>query len=116
MLIGLVTHVGLGVLLGIFFTAAALSKKKSDESNGPNGGGSGLRVALGNILTVIVAFVALIFIMKFARDYQPRSWINLAALLSTSILAALVLWRLVFSYALKKAANEKGNNRGHTPN
>lgn len=97
-LMDLVIHVGLGLVLGIFFTAAALSKKKSDEFKAANEKLARKPIIFGNILTVAIAFVALILIMKFARDYQPRSWINLAALLATWIISGLASWHLIFSY------------------
>lgn len=97
MLIDLVIHVGLGLVLGILFTVAVLAKRKVDQSKAANAPGPRHPVVLASILTVIVGFVSLILIMKFARDYQPRSWMNLAALLGTWLIFWLALGRLILS-------------------
>lgn len=96
MLLDLFIHIGLGLVLGVLFAASALSKMKTDGQKAGTSVGARIAIYGQNILIVGVAFVALIFIMKFARDYQPRSWINLAALIVTWVATGLVCWRMVF--------------------
>lgn len=83
-------HVLLGVVLGASFVAAALSRHYSGSKKG------NIPAALLNIFVVAVCFAILVLVMKFVRNYEPRSWLNLATLLISSVSSGIGGWWLLF--------------------
>lgn len=95
-LLALLIHVGLGVILGAVFAAAGFAKLRSDGLQKDCSVWVRFTTYAQNILIVCIALAVLVVVMKFARDYQPRSWVYLVALLVTWIATGAGCWRFVF--------------------
>ena len=94
--ISIVIHVFLGMVLGIVFMAASLSKFKMNRKVVDAGSRSRAKFILENILFVGVAVATLLLVMKFVRDYEPRYWVNIISLVISWAVSWYVSWRILF--------------------
>ena len=83
-------HVLLGFVLSASFVAAALSRRYSGSKKG------NIPATLLNIFVIAVCFAILVVVMKFVRNYEPRSWLNLATLLISWVSFGIGGWQLLF--------------------
>ena len=95
MIADMLIHAGLGCVLGVQFAAAALLKKKLSDKKDNGKSRTPLSLYFQNILFVLLAFVSLVIIMKFVRNYQPSSWANLIVFVVSAVAFGYGCWRLL---------------------
>ncbi len=88
-IVGLCLHLAIGAGFGAIFPSAAYARSYHAEAFGMSG-------ASQFITEPLAAVLVLVPVMVFVRNYQPQSWANLLALVSSTLVTALFGWRLLF--------------------
>jgi hypothetical protein len=86
MMVSILIHIGLGLVLAFLFAVLATLKSRSGRLISRVTQYRRAFVYMQNILLAVVTFITLVVVVKFLRNYEPRSWVNAVLFVSTWVL------------------------------